>query len=369
MNIFQKSIPVLAYHQVGANSAITPDIFEEQIRYLSESGYKSVTIDEFYHYITRNVGRIPEKRILITFDDGFADNFIHAYPILKKYGFTAVIFLITSRIKNSDSIRYTVEDFENGLCGADELYITNPSKVANAASVIHGATDDFLSSAEIKKMHDAGVMEFQSHTHTHCRFFVDDNVVDFFNPNSRWTALFETGGDYDYGVPLYSMYSGVCKSRFFDDRGLRERLSGYVKANGREIFFKKLDYKKRLYKILREYKTENKLNERLETKEEYEQRVRDEFTLSKEIIEKITGKKSGFLCWPWGEYSPASVSIAKECGFIGLFTLQRGANVYGSDPFNINRLEVKAKGLSWFKKRVDTYSSGIKSKIYGIVRL
>jgi peptidoglycan/xylan/chitin deacetylase (PgdA/CDA1 family) len=101
-------VPVLNYHKVDDidhSLALTPAEFEEQISYLAANGYHAITPDQLIGYL--KYGRcLPDKPVLITFDDGYADNYVNAYPILKKYGFTATIFLITDFI------------------GADERFLT-----------------------------------------------------------------------------------------------------------------------------------------------------------------------------------------------------------------------------------------------------
>jgi peptidoglycan/xylan/chitin deacetylase (PgdA/CDA1 family) len=371
MNILHDCIPTIAYHQVSSNNKITPQIFEEQMHYLYENGFKTVSLDEFYFYIAggKDKRRIEKKKILITFDDGFADNFIHAYPILKRYGFCAVVFLITSRVTDSRSIRFNIDDLGSGLCEKDELYETNVSRKANIDSVAYGKTDDFLTAGEIKNMFDDRVMDFQSHTHLHAKYYSDNKIVDFFNPDTRWPVLFETSGRFDYGIPVYNMRSAVYGKRFFDDKSLREFLIEYVNKNGGVDIFKNKNYKKILFKVVDDYKAKCGLVESYESDRDYEERVASDLMRSKDVIEKILNKKAEYLCWPWGEFSKSALDIAKKCGFKGIFSLKRGANKPGSDVYNLKRLEVKAKGLKWFEKRVSTYSSSLKAGIYEMIRL
>jgi peptidoglycan/xylan/chitin deacetylase (PgdA/CDA1 family) len=101
-------VPVLNYHKVDNIQhalALTPDEFDEQMGYLAENGYHTISPDQLVGYL--KYGRpLPDKPVLITFDDGYLDNYTNAYPILKKYHFTATIFLVTS------------------LVGADERFMT-----------------------------------------------------------------------------------------------------------------------------------------------------------------------------------------------------------------------------------------------------
>lgn len=89
-------LPVLMYHAVDddvrglSELFVKPAEFEKHIKYLADNGYTAVLFDDLCKIDT------VEKPVIITFDDGYDDNYHNAYPILKKYGFRAVIFLIVN---------------------------------------------------------------------------------------------------------------------------------------------------------------------------------------------------------------------------------------------------------------------------------
>ena len=92
-----KNILVLNYHKIDNlhhSLAVTVRDFEAQMRYLKENNYTAITPDELYSCLAGDT-KLPENSVLITFDDGYEDNYLNAYPILKKYGFKATIFVIT----------------------------------------------------------------------------------------------------------------------------------------------------------------------------------------------------------------------------------------------------------------------------------
>ena len=124
-------VPVLNYHQVeeknGNPLTLWPDQFETQMSYLADEGYTTITIDEMMDAL-ENGTPLPDKPVIITFDDGYADNYEYAYPILKKYGFKATIFLIY--------------DFTN-------------------------AYPNYLTWDQINEMKESGLIRFESHTMTH----------------------------------------------------------------------------------------------------------------------------------------------------------------------------------------------------------
>lgn len=93
-------ITVLNYHRIANEDnpmTVPPADFEQQLQYLRDQGYTSVTLDEVAAYLAGN-GELPAKPVVITFDDGYEDNQRVAVPLLRKYGFHGIIFVITDNI-------------------------------------------------------------------------------------------------------------------------------------------------------------------------------------------------------------------------------------------------------------------------------
>lgn len=130
-------IPVLMYHKVSPGQKekyrISPERFASQMEYLFGKGYQTISPDDLLEFVKERK-TFPGKPVLITFDDGYKNNFIHAYPILKKYNFRATIFLVTQYLAK-----------KNGWSKGDE---------------------EMLSWEEIMEMKREG-FSFGSHTHTH----------------------------------------------------------------------------------------------------------------------------------------------------------------------------------------------------------
>lgn len=133
------SVPILLYHNIAdyipgepydASLNIPAFTFERHMKAVLNAGYTPITYEMYYRYETEGVP-LPEKPILITFDDGYLSNYLYAYPILKKLNIKATIFVITDRRGKALS--------------------ANPHFSWNQA----------------KEMVDSGIIDIQSHTHSH----------------------------------------------------------------------------------------------------------------------------------------------------------------------------------------------------------
>ncbi|MFD3158518.1 polysaccharide deacetylase family protein [Haloimpatiens sp. FM7330] len=96
-----RSIPVLMYHSISNDEeglfVVCKEEFEKQMNYLKNTGFKTLTLDELFKYF-RNNEKVPQKSVVITFDDGYEDNYTNAYPILRKNKMKATVFVVTNCI-------------------------------------------------------------------------------------------------------------------------------------------------------------------------------------------------------------------------------------------------------------------------------
>jgi peptidoglycan/xylan/chitin deacetylase (PgdA/CDA1 family) len=102
--LVNQAVPILYYHSVmlenGNDLRMPPEAFEAQMAYLQDKGFHSVSLEQLYQASYKG-GALPAKPFVITFDDGYVDNYTTAYPILKKHGFTATVFMVTSYINGA----------------------------------------------------------------------------------------------------------------------------------------------------------------------------------------------------------------------------------------------------------------------------
>jgi Predicted xylanase/chitin deacetylase len=90
----------LAYHKVSTAPSIysiNPDLFERQLRYLAENGYKTISLPYLAEALAGKTP-LPSKAIVITFDDGYEDNYLTALPLMEKYGMRAAVFIAVNKV-------------------------------------------------------------------------------------------------------------------------------------------------------------------------------------------------------------------------------------------------------------------------------
>jgi len=109
-------VPILMYHYIsvppaGADAlrrdlSVSPQTFEEQLRYLKDNGYETISLYDLNRHLQLG-NPLPEKPVILTFDDGYRDNFEFAFPLLVKYGFTGVFLLTTAPIDQGNDAYLT----------------------------------------------------------------------------------------------------------------------------------------------------------------------------------------------------------------------------------------------------------------------
>ena len=136
-------LPVLMYHRVVENPPafskfnlhVTQADLEEQFLSLKRRGFESVTFGDL------SARKIPKKSVLLTFDDGYEDNYHYLFPLLKKHGMKAVIYLLGDR-------KHTV-NFWDTPKGEPEAPL--------------------LKEGQIREMAESGLVEFGAHSLSHAR--------------------------------------------------------------------------------------------------------------------------------------------------------------------------------------------------------
>lgn len=152
--VLEKPLPILLYHRVVKSTIkdsvvgiyVTEEKFDEQLAHLQKSKFRTITFFDV-HNALKGDKALSSKNIILTFDDGYEDNYSSAFPLLKKYNFTAVIFLVTGHESNTWDVSKNEPDAK------------------------------LLSKQQVLEMYDYGI-EFGAHTLNHANLTeIPENLV------------------------------------------------------------------------------------------------------------------------------------------------------------------------------------------------
>ena len=280
----------LMYHSVDnekGKGGIFVNEFEEHIKWIKDK--KTFKMEEL-----KNLNyTLPKNSILITFDDGYKNNYTLAFPILKKYNMKATIFLNTKFI------------------GKDEFY---------------------LNWDEIKEMYESGLVDFQLHTHSHQLTIKDISVLDFYDEESSpyfkresYNLFFE--GNYDekkdkeklYGLPVFKLRSKISIAGYKPKKDFLKKYQNIKQLQK----FNKNEKKDFLNKLFKEKQNEffDKISE-----EQFRKTIEFEILENKKIIEKNLGKTPDCLAYPWGHRYNGNREDIRKLGVDVFITTRKGVN-------------------------------------------
>jgi hypothetical protein len=347
-------VTVIYYHSVGPVKpdwnksflTIEPDLFEKHLKWLALR-YTSISLNEYWQI--RNGLLAPVRNpLVITFDDGYLDNWTHAFPLLRKHGFKATIFVSPDFVDETSGYRPNLEDYDQGRASLEDI-----------------TEWGFLSWDEMKMMESSGLVDIQSHSMTHSRYFISEELTGFHHPGGD--ILYHAGNLFPDQKPHYINDSDFEKlvpygyPLFKDSPSLMARKVEINPDFVDECIQLFDDYDFRNYDFISAFRRVEPLynsyvkNDRLitgrESEIEYTKRVSNELRLSKEIIEQKLDKKVEFLAWPHGSNSEFLHKLALDAGYL-MTTTGKAKGIRLSDKTRIPDRSVV--DLSTWRKRLRT---------------
>ena len=321
----------LMYHSVDSEKGkggIFVDEFEEHIKWIKDK--KTFKMEELKGLDYK----LPKNSILITFDDGYKNNYTLAFPILKKYNMKATIFLNTKFIEKDDA---------------------------------------YLNWAEIREMYESGLVDFQLHTHSHQLTIKNIDVLGFYDEESSpyfkresYSLFFD--GNYDEkrdagklnGLPVFKLRSKISIPGYKAKKDFVEKYRNIVEPQENNMSEK--EKKEFLNKLFKERKDEffDKISE-----EQFKETVKFEILENKKIISEKLGKIPDCLAYPWGHRYKGNRDDIRKLGVDVFITTRKGVNSLKLNKDWIYRVSGDDfENFDEFKKELTDGSTAIYRKIF-----
>ena len=183
----KKQIPILMYHSIAQSTnpkfkqlAVLPASFAEQMAYLYNHQYTPITVTQLINARSNNTFILPERSVVLTFDDGFADFFTEALPVLKQYGFVATLYVATSFINGTSRWLQHMGEGERCMLTWEQLAEINANGVECGA---HSHSHPQLDTLPLPIVQDE-ILQCKRLLEDH----LDQNIFSFAYPYGYYTA-------------------------------------------------------------------------------------------------------------------------------------------------------------------------------------
>lgn len=295
----KKGIPWFLYHHIG-EKGVSTEWFEEHLKIISYFQMKTLTNRDILDQL-KNKGKISKNSVAITFDDGYYDNYINAYPLLKKYNLKSILYLNTAYVEKENHRAYK-----------------------------------YLSWSEIKEMSDSGLVDIQLHSHRHMPIFINTTLDRIVNKQD----LMDREIQYLYDNQAKIGYPLFGKRGEFSTKGILISLETAKKFKN---YYDSLNEKEEEKILLCQKYIDTVLKEEIKNEnfKDAKNRVLEDLNQNISLIEDYCGYRPTFFCWPWGHKSPEFIKILKEAGILGFVTTRKGTNSIHLNLENIKRIELR----------------------------
>jgi hypothetical protein len=314
-------IPVVYFHSVApaknprwAWSFLTLGLryFEDFLVFLKNNRWQTIPLAE-YVAIRKNGQKPGGKTCCLTFDDGYLDNYVYAWPLLKKYGFQATIFVSPEFVDCRRDPAQTLDDVWSGKATLAEIERWG-----------------FLTWEEMRIMELSGHVDIESHTLTHSKYFVSDRLAGFHHPQGD--CLYPAGNLFPeqkpyyiantefeklipFGYPFFEQSSALIARRAFISEEFNSMICALLKGFDWEQSGAMAAARTKTEAVYRQWQKEGRIITRTESEAEYDRRVTAEIVVSKKTIEANLSKTVKYLCWPHGDNNERLHELALASGF------------------------------------------------------
>jgi peptidoglycan/xylan/chitin deacetylase (PgdA/CDA1 family) len=368
---------------VPGGTVVSPVTFEEQCRVLAEHGWFGVSLAAAEAWLLRGEP-LPPKSFLLTFDDGYLDNYVNAWPILHKYGHKAVIFAVADRLENNteSATRPTLADVWNGSCGLGDLPpVDHPMQTKPGGYATR--QDLFLNWDEARKMEQSSSISIAAHSMSHQGIFAGPEFSDFYRPGEQKRTFYHTWPALSWGLPKFKIVPEFSGPAFLPSQELIQTVQNIVpqEENAAHAFFQEPGNVEELSAAVAALQKRQGSLGVMETPEQARQRFAVGLAQNKAVLRSELGHDVQSFCWPWGKWCQAALDAAREAGFSVFYRMEPpGINRPGGapksptsgpcgNPLDVKRFKVKNKNGNWLLNRLRLYSSPLLGQLYSRIRI
>ncbi|MDD5019464.1 MAG: polysaccharide deacetylase family protein [Candidatus Omnitrophica bacterium] len=288
-----------------------PDVFSEYVELLIYKRYRILGARDL---LARLNEKTPAGRdVVLTFDDGRRNCWSVIFPLLKKYKVHASIFVIPSRISDSEEEYPNLEDFWKGRVSWENLYVSHRKQ-------------PYLTWRELRQMRASGLVDIFSHSLRHQIVAVGSRIIDFQHPGvyempvyfDEWFEGGMPSVDSIWGVPVYERaWAPLAPNVYFPDRKIDILMNEFVKQNGGFLFFKKKRWRERLWEYYEQHRRLVALGHYRKALDREE--ARPSIFESKRLIEDILGEDCPFFSLPLYQGFQETSPLLEEAGYKAVF--------------------------------------------------
>ncbi|UFH53106.1 polysaccharide deacetylase family protein [Spirosoma sp. KNUC1025] len=296
--------------------AVSPVHFEEQLRVLKQN-YNPVSLTELGHYLaTRS---IPDRSVVLTFDDGYIDNFNLAKPLLEKYEIPATFFIATQNCEKQQLFWW--DELQDILFETDELPLQLTLPIGS--DTLHfELADEAILTDQIRENQRAWIA-FESEPTVRCNIYLElwSRIRPLPDPEQQQILATLRNWANNTKDPMTQL---VCMR----PEHISQLISNPLFSVGAHTV---------THPALADHPAAVQANE---------------ISTSKLYLEKLTGNHISLFAYPYGHFSNETVAIAEDQKFAAAVTTQEGLITKYSQPLRLSRYQVNNWGGNEFNTRL-----------------
>ncbi len=326
---------ILMYHRVDEPTcdpwqlSVSPAHFEQQLRQLRQN-WRPTSLAELVQDIKS--GTVRKRSVALTFDDGYLDNFIHAKPLLEKYGIPATFFVTTKNYERQLSFWW--DELQTLILETPHLPERLTLSIATESFTFEIGPESTLTPSLLEKHKTWLAAEDISAPTLRCQLYYD-----------VWRRLRPLPDDEQQNI-LAVIRQWANLSANLNGSPVRMESHQLQSLASHSLF--SIGAHTVTHPALAEHPAQMQLGE-----------IRE----SRQSLEKMLGCSVKFFAYPYGSYNSDSVTIVKEENFEAAVTTHEGVVTRSSNPWKLCRYQVnnwdgktfEAKINSWFKKQENTF--------------